>query len=771
MKINKKTTEAFIERLLEKTNIINYNFSDAQIISKYLGTHFENGSTQIGFWLPELKTKSYSKIVLEVFRSTQSIDFQSFPQILDFEVFEIPLTLTGEFVFAVIDGLQAGSKNQVGDFYWLSYTDEDGKTHKVIDVLADSIPFGIFSPAELYDMKGMFSARRDKEHFQSFKSLERTLTPVNILQLHTHTTTSNGTIEGLTTLFQTISDKLQNGQSLSKREKTFANYDGIQLLPVMPLAEKEQGDLYFNIKEQKDNRATVELRPFDIQNWGYDIVIAGASAINPALLGTKRPDELLHFIETLHHFHKTPKKVILDIVYGHADNQAQRILNKDFFLGAGMYGQEMNVRHPMVRAIMLESQRRIGNYGVDGFRVDAAQDIVYKDENGQKQYDNDYVKLMNEIVYEAGEVEYKTWMVYEDGRPWPKPDWNIATTYKEIHKFLLNAMQWSPLTFVNNKPLIFGFWIERFWRVRQIAFTGEMWVIGGSNHDTYRGLAHLNPSATAYNSYLGENLQEVAYKAYNNPAARLLDYAFMPGVTMEFINASTDTPWGFLRNTDYQWGVKVFAEETYFLDWFVNEGLYADSRFFQKLKAFGFSTYHQFKAFKDAVYFAVKMTDYDLPKMIKMLELTKGDFSIPQFEQQLREMAMAYMEDAYAYCNVDYHIENFSAATADFNYQIRAFRLERPHLIANLSENDIFDYWHSPNGAVVYYGWRKTDNEEILFIGNMEGEPNQIDISNFDLPNFDKKGWKLTLKTPDTKAESLDKIELKDSQAVVFVKI
>lgn len=168
----------------------------------------------------------------------------------------------------------------------------------------------------------------------------------------------------------------------------------------------------------ENGKITAQLHQHHIEDWGYDIVIAAASAINPSLLESKRPHELLHLIETLHNFEPTPKKIILDIVYGHSDNQAQLILNKDFFLGAGMYGQEMNVRHPVVRAIMLESQRRIGNYGVDGFRVDAAQDIVYHDENGKKQYDNAYLGLMNEMVYEAAGVEYKMWMVFEDGRPW-----------------------------------------------------------------------------------------------------------------------------------------------------------------------------------------------------------------------------------------------------------------------------------------------------------------------------------------------------------------
>ena len=538
MKINVQATLELIKQLESQSNLQKPSFEDAQTIAKILGAFYQNNQAQFVFWIPELIEQNLNEITLEIYSTDTKVNFQKLPQALTFSVQNIPVQLKGQFAFAAIDGVKAGTVNQMGDLYWLKYKDKNGHFKYIVDPLAHSIPFGAFSPAELFDMDEMFTNRTDKTHFRqnSNQSVNRFETPTNILQLHPHTATVKSSLQGISELFANISNKLKKGESLTTQEKCYANYDGIQLLPIMPQVEKERGERFFKILSQSDNVAIVELRQFDIDNWGYDIVIAAASAINPGLLATKRPNELLELIETLHHFHGKPKKVILDIVYGHADNQAQQVLNKHFFLGMGMYGQEMNVQHPMVRAIMLESQRRIGNYGVDGFRVDAAQDIVYKDENGNKHYDNEYLHLMNDIVYEVADTKYQAWMVYEDGRPWPKPDWNIATTYDEVIKIIPNALQWGPLTFVNNKPLVFGFWIERFWRVKQIAYTGEHWVTGGSNHDTYRGLAHMNPWATSYNSNLGSNLREVAHKGYNNPAARLLDHAFLPGVPMEFIN-------------------------------------------------------------------------------------------------------------------------------------------------------------------------------------------------------------------------------------------
>ena len=766
MKINKETTETLFNNLSTQT------FEEYRNLARHLGAHYKNGQCQFGFWLPEAKEKNISEdnFYLEILRPLSTIDFTDDQQTIDFQAATFSLQWKDDFAFVAIEGIKAGSASEIGDFYQIKYKDQKGRTQHIFDPLSYSIPFGAFAPAEVYDMASMFENRTDKAHFQAFKNIDRLPTPVNILQLHPHSTTPKGTLEGIAELFQNISNKHQNREPLTKSEKAFANHDGIQLLPIMPQIDIENGEPFFKFIKKENGKATFQLTRHYIQNWGYDIVIAAASAINPSLLATKRPHELLHLIETLHNFQPQPKKIILDIVYGHSDNQAQLILNKNFFLAPGMYGQEMNVQHPIVRAIMLESQRRIGNYGIDGIRVDAAQDIIYHDENGQKQYDNDYLRLMNEMIYEVAGIEYKTWMVFEDGRPWPQPDWNIATTYKVVHELLGNALQWGPLTFVNNKPLIFGFWIERFWRVQQIAFTGEMWVTGGSNHDTYRGLAQINPSEASYNSYLGDNLRAVAHKAYNNPAARLLDHAFLPGVPMEFINASTDTPWGFLRNTDDHWGVKVMAQESHFFDWFVDEHSYTNSLHFKRLKALGFKDVPDFIHFKNALNHLVKLTDYDFNKMIKGFQLAQHTFPTPNSIQELKAFGKAYMEDAYDFCNVGFHVENAAKSMVDFNYQLRDFRMARPNLLKNLSSNDVFNYWHSPNGAVVYYGMRTYENEQLLVIANMEGATTSIPLNELELPILKNNEWQLALKTPDCQVENLNWIELKDSEGVVFLR-
>ncbi len=50
--------------------------------------------------------------------------------------------------------------------------------------------------------------------------------------------------------------------------------------------------------------------------------------------------------------------LILDVVFGHSDNQGLDALNPHFFAGPNMYGQNLDYRNPAVRAILLEMQRR-----------------------------------------------------------------------------------------------------------------------------------------------------------------------------------------------------------------------------------------------------------------------------------------------------------------------------------------------------------------------------------------------------------------------------
>ncbi len=69
------------------------------------------------------------------------------------------------------------------------------------------------------------------------------------------------------------------------------------------------------------------------------MVISGMATLNPVLLESGRPDELVDLAAALHNFPGKPKMLILDVVFGHSDNQGLRALNSHFFAGPNMYGQ------------------------------------------------------------------------------------------------------------------------------------------------------------------------------------------------------------------------------------------------------------------------------------------------------------------------------------------------------------------------------------------------------------------------------------------------
>ena len=83
------------------------------------------------------------------------------------------------------------------------------------------------------------------------------------------------------------------------------------------------------------------------------------------------------------------------------------------------------------------------------------------------------------------------------------------------------------------------------------------------------------------NTRLGETQMEILDKAYDNPVVALLTYAVLPGVPMDFLNATARASWGFIRNQDDRYGVKVVAEEAISLKWQVDEYKYSVPAQFQ----------------------------------------------------------------------------------------------------------------------------------------------------------------------------------------------
>ena len=759
-------------------------FEAARTIVRRLGVHRRDRYAEVGFWAPELVERDLptDQVFLELLSPLDRIDLQADHQKVRFRRWDVPLKQEGEFLWGAVAGMEPGQRDQMGTLYQVRYADGDGRWHVIRDYLAYSVPFGSFAPAEFYDMDRMEWERGDRDYFSHLDTepepdgVGRVRAPTNILQVHVGTGSAEGTLAGLTRIYAGIAEKIRRGEPLTPAEEVYVGYDAVQLMPIAPIIEHESGPPLWQRLPHKPaaDTAVVCLRRPDMTNWGYDVLLFAMSAINPVVLGSRRPDELVDFIAELHTFPEKPIKVIFDVVYGHIDNQGLDLLNGRFFGGPGMYGQNVSFRNPVVRALLLEMQRRKHNYGVDGVRVDGAQDFkVWDAEAGRMSHDDDYLRLMNDVVQEVAGQRYRPWMIFEDGRPWPRDDWELASTYREVIEQMPNVFQWGPLTFAHNTPFLFTFWISKWWRIREMAEFGSRWISGCANHDTLRRGTQVKTNARV-NSYLGDSLPDIFREAYDSPASQLLHYGFLPGVPMDFINASMRAPWGFIRNTDNRYSVKVVSEESGFLDWIVDDALFARQDSFRRLKELGFVELDQLGRFMRVLEHAVRATDYDLGGVVSVLEAVKPPLAVRPFSAyELKRIARAWMDDVHELCNVARYGEGLTAKQAHCNLAVREFRRARPWLMKDLGARDHFDYLHPVDGSVVFHGLRHgpKGHEQILFLANMTGATCTIVPTGLPIPHVETDGWELAVAAPGLEVASADQpIQLHDGQGAVFVR-
>lgn len=777
--LSKKTKDFLFDLRPELQQPI--SFQRAQSIASKLGCSIEGGETRFLFWNPDFKEAE--QVSIELFIPNSYLNFDKPEQHASFHYFSFAVLTEKEFAAAVLKGIPAGSEDQFGALYQLKATFPDGRETIIRDPLAASMPYGIHAPSEVYDVEKMFSERSDRDYFKTLqKNLDaesgnRVKPSVNLLEVHVQTATKHGTLYSLTQRFKQISAKIESGTELTPDEKNLCGFDAIELMPLDPVIEHPDHHQFWDpVNRYKENgdEVTVRLRKPEVLNWGYDITIFGAAAINPSLLSTGRPGELLGLIETLHNFPE-PMKVVLDIVFGHADHQAIEVLHDVYFAGPNMYGQDIRFQHPLVRAIILELQKRKIDYGFDGVRVDGSQDFKQFNKGGEKlQHDDAFLKEMSNIQQHVAGVTYRPWMIFEDGRPWPRDDWELASTYREVTKNQPHAFQWAPMIFAYNTPYNYTYWVSKWWRLREQFLMGEKWITGYSNHDTMRRGTQADPEPININTMLGNSLKMVMDNAYNHPATTLLMNAFLPGVPMDFLQALGSTPWSFIRDTDKKYSVKVAAEESHFLEWQVTDNEFRQSRFFKRLKHMGFNSLGQLRSFLNTLHHLVIATGYDMDKIVNMIN---GYDHAPDgnlwTEQRLQEFARAWMSDLNCYCNVDHHAQYINGNKAAFNLNVRKFRLQNPWLIRNFSGRDQLKYVEPVNGTVIYYGFREDplSGKKIVFVANMEGQPKQIVPLELGLPVEEPEKWRVACSTPNiTRKEISEPIRLSISQGLLFEK-
>ena len=782
----------------------NSYLEQTKALARKLGAHYRpDGLTEIGFWVPGLirDVLHEREIYLEVFTSIEPINWQEKEQSIKFRRDRLNLEQQGEFIWGVVAGMQPGTKERAGSFYWLRYVDRAEKLRTVRDLVPHSLPYGIFAPAELYDLDRLQANRADLDYLERTAKSEdpqikipRLSNPTNILQLHVGTASREGTIAGLTRIYGGIAAKIEQGKPLTPSEQNYVGYDAIELLPTEPTIEYRDEyspeSEFFTIISEKEDLVEIELFKPNTQDWGYDVPILGSSTTNPALLGSLRPDEVIDFITTLHNFPSHPIQLIYDLVYGHADNQSELLLGREFLKGPNMYGQDLNHQLPMVRSILLEMQRRKINTGADGIRIDGGQDFrFFNPLSGQVEQDDAYLLEMSNVVQEISGHKRLLVTIFEDGRPWPDEGWEEKSTYRELIELKPESYQWGPLIFAHNTPSLKGFWEKKWWRVMEVMSIGDRWITGCGNHDTVRRGNQID-SNEAINWHLGKNLPEVLHNAYDSSAVTLWVKCFSPGLPMDFINATMHAPWLFFRNTDEQYGVKVVSEEVGFLNWQISCDLYRQPYCFPRLKARGFKQLKQLQEFGTALKYAVIQQNYNLAEVVEVLRgcTSEDTHCIEQLpplkelmrkgmvrflkkldEDRLKSFALEFMEDCYEVCNVS-HYEQVDSSRTKFNLATRKFRHQHPWLANNLLKNDTFEKISEGERTIVY-GVRHNPEQEqaVAIVANFEGDAIELDVG--EILNIDVAEWKIALTTPNLEVSDLKRLNLNNSQGILLMRV
>jgi hypothetical protein len=756
-------------------------YDAARDIAGRLGARRVGDRCEVMIWAPELLERRVhgGDIFVEVLEAEGDVVLARARQTLAFTRTLVPVERVDAYCLAAIEGMTAGSRDRIGSFYALVWRDAEGAWNRIFDPLAASLPFGVFAPAEFYDVEAMQAARKDRDYYAALPEGEthKFGPAASILQVHVPTATPAMSIAGLTRHFEMLAERVRHGAPLEPADRVFLGYDAIQLLPVEPTTVYEAGPEFWTEIEATDDRIEVDIRRPDTTNWGYDIVIAGMAAVNPALLESDRPDELVDLAAALHNFPGRPKKLILDVVFGHADNQGLRALPHHYFAGPNMYGQNLNYRNPTVRAIMLEMQRRKVNFGADGVRVDGAQDFKWWDADAQTmRHDDDYLQEMADVVQEVGGRRYRPWFIFEDGRPWPDEDWELSSTYRAVIETQRDpdVFQWGPLTFAHNTPFLYTFWLTKFWRIQEILKHGANWISGCANHDTLRRGTQISPKLNI-NTRLGETRMEILDKAYDHPAATMLTYAAFPGVPMDFLNAMARASWGFIRNQDDRYGVKIVAEEAVSLRWQVDHYTYSQSGNFERLKALGYEDRDSLQRFLHVLPALVEATEYDLDGVAAMLNAVDPplDGPAPFDPPALKRIARAWMDDMHDYCNVSKYLDRLGDAHTEYMLLLREFRNARPWLRENFGPEDRFDYRTPTDGSVVFRSLRRgPDGEQVYAVAHLEGKPLvDVDPLGFDVPGLAGEGWRVELRSPPIGGDYLGgPLTLTDGMAVLYTR-
>jgi hypothetical protein len=244
---------------------------------------------------------------------------------------------------------------------------------------------------------------------------------------------------------------------------------------------------------------------------------------------------------------------------------------------------------------------------------------------------------------------------------------------------------------------------------------------------------------------------------------------------MDFLNAMARGSWGFIRNQDDRYGVKVVAEEAISLKWQVDVYSYSVPSNFRRLKEMGFTTRDELERFLEFLPALVDVTGYDLIEIARLLNVSEPPLAGPDHYSVdvLKAFARAWMDDMHDYCNVSNSTPSLDPDQAAFCLDVRNFRRARPWLRENYGPKDRFDYLQPIAGRTVFTALRHgPGGEQIFSVGHMEGkETDEFDPLTLPVEGIQGSGWRLALRTPSIGHDyEGGPIVLRDATSLVYVR-
>jgi hypothetical protein len=284
-------------------------FDAERDIARRLGGRVDGDVCIFGFWTPELLDARVptGDIFLEILRPVEPVDLTRSHQQVSFERAYVPMVRMDAYCFTAVSGLRPGNIEVVGDFYALVWRDAEGTWHRILDPLAACrCRSARFAPAELYDvgvMQARVATRPTSRRCAALGAAQGRTADEYPADPRSDRHGRRDARQRSRATIERLANRVAQRLCLLRRPiQLFLGYDAVQLLPVEPTTVYEAGHDFWQRKRQDERRRVGVASASGHDELGLRRRHLGHGAVNPVLLETGRPDELVELAAVLHTF-------------------------------------------------------------------------------------------------------------------------------------------------------------------------------------------------------------------------------------------------------------------------------------------------------------------------------------------------------------------------------------------------------------------------------------------------------------------------------------